>query len=238
MSRSGTHFHFKQFSVRHDQSTMKVGTDGVLLGAWAKTDSAKTILDIGTGSGVIALMLAQRSAPDTSIHAVEVEEKDAIQAAENVALSPWPNKVTVFQTSVQKFQPDTRYDLIVSNPPYFINSQEPPDQRRIEVRHTALLSHDALLQSAVRLLNFTGQLSIILPNTEGNACIALALKYNLFCTRQWSFRTRQDKPIERLLLSFTFKMLPVDQGEILLYNGDNDWSPEYRALTRDFYLKL
>lgn len=238
MSRSGSHFHFKQFSIRHDRSTMKVGTDGVLLGAWVAVEDANSILDIGTGSGVIALMLAQRTAPHVLIHAVEIEASDATQATENVAHSQWPDKVKVFQSAIQDFQPHIQYDHIVSNPPYFINSLEPPDARRIEARHTTRLSHEELLMAAVRLLKPAGKLSIILPYTEGHHCIALALRYNLFCIRQTNFRTRADKPIERLLLTFAFKMSPVDHGEILLYNGDNDWSSEYRALTREFYLKL
>lgn len=238
MSRSGSHFHFKQFSIRHDRSTMKVGTDGVLLGAWVAVDGADAILDVGTGSGIIALMLAQRTAPHTLIHAVEIEASDAAQATENVAHSHWPDKVKVFQSSIQDFDAQVQYDHIVSNPPYFVNSQEPPDARRVEVRHTTKLSHEELLMTAVRLLKPTGKLSIILPYTEGHQCIARALRHDLFCVRQTNFRTRAGKPIERLLLTFAFKMSPVDHGEILLYNGDNDWSSEYRALTREFYLKL
>ncbi|RAV98563.1 tRNA1(Val) (adenine(37)-N6)-methyltransferase [Pseudochryseolinea flava] len=238
MSRSASHFHFKQFSIRHDQSTMKVGTDGVLLGAWADVNDVKSILDIGTGSGVIALMLAQRSATDAFIDAVEIESADTLQARENVSLSRWPKKVHVVQSPIQDFYPGIQYDLIVSNPPYFNNSQIPPDARRVEARHTTLLSHDAMLQAVARLLKPSGHFSVILPYTEGHQCIALALRHDLYCVKQWNFRTRADKPIERLLLTFSLQMTAVDHGEILLYNGDNDWSSEYRALTRDFYLKL
>src|SRR5690349_15209367 len=117
MTRSGTHFHFKQFSVRHDNATMKVGTDGVLLGAWADPGEAKYILDIGTGSGIIALMLAQRTNEDVIIDAVEVEATDAAQAAENISNSPWPAKVLVHHTAIQNFNSERKYDLIVSNPP-------------------------------------------------------------------------------------------------------------------------
>ena len=116
MSKSGSHFHFKQFSVRHDRSTMKVGTDGVLLGAWVNVDDSKRILDIGTGSGVIALMLAQRTTSDVLIDAVEVESDDAAQAKENVLQSPWPRRIDVHHTPIQNFHSDECYDLIVSQP--------------------------------------------------------------------------------------------------------------------------
>src|SRR5687767_8887834 len=115
-------FQFKQFSVAHDRSTHKIGTDGVLLGAWVDVRNAHSILDIGTGTGVIALMLAQRCAGDTCIDAVEMEKEDAAQAKENVARSPWPQKVNVVHAMIQAYTPKAEYDLIVSNPPYFINS--------------------------------------------------------------------------------------------------------------------
>lgn len=238
MTRSGTHFHFKQFSVRHDHATMKVGTDGVLLGAWTNPSNAKYILDIGTGSGIIALMLAQRTESDVLIDAVEVEAKDAAQASENISNSPWPAKVLVHHTPIQDFRSERKYDLIVSNPPYFINSQEPPDKRRVEARHTILLSHEELLQSVSRLLSARGRFSVILPYTEGLYFIERAKLYNLSCSRQWSFRTRKEKPIERWLLEFSCSPKTTDRGEILLYDDANEWSKGYITLTQQFYLKL
>jgi tRNA1Val (adenine37-N6)-methyltransferase len=238
MSRQSKHFHFKQFSVRHDAATMKVGTDGVLLGAWVDVQHANRILDIGTGSGLIALMLAQRSSPQTIIDAVEVEEADAALALENAQQSPWPEKIKIYHTRIQQFQTVLRYDLIVSNPPYFNNSQEPPDQRRIETRHTTLLSHHDLVQSVLRLLSPEGNFSVILPYAEGLLFKELAIDAGLHCSRQWSFRTRAQKPIERWLFNFSRRAMPPDNGEILLYNEHNDWSLEYRILGRDFYLKM
>jgi tRNA1Val (adenine37-N6)-methyltransferase len=238
MPKSGKHFHFKQFSIRHDLSTMKVGTDGVLLGAWVEPGNAKSILDIGTGSGVIALMLAQRTDATVVIDAVEVEEQDAQQAQENILASPWPAKILVHHTAIQNYSSGRTYDLIVSNPPYFINSQEPPDKRRIEARHTVLLPHDELLSTVIRLLAPSGRFCLILPYAEGLDFIELAKFYQLYCTRQWSFRTRREKPVERLLLEFSYLHHPTNQGEILLYNEGNDWSREYCDLTRNFYLKL
>jgi len=238
MAKRGTHFHFKQFSIAHDRCSMKVGTDGVLLGAWADIHTAHTLLDIGTGTGVIALMLAQRSAALASIDAVELEKEDATQATENVLNSPWPDKVNIYTCAIQEFTPGKRYDLIVSNPPYFVNSQEPPDKRRTQTRHTVSLPFEDLLQAVTRLLAPGGRFSIILPYTEGNRFIALASGYSLSCIQQWSFRTRAGKPVERWLLTFSDIPAPLNKGEVLLYKQSHVWDDSYIALTRDFYLNL
>ncbi len=232
-----TYFHFKQFSVRHDRCTMKVGTDAVVLGSWATVDKAKSILDIGTGSGVIALIAAQRKS-DARIDAVEIETQNVEQARENVLNSPWAEKISVHNISVQEFQPTYSYDVIISNPPYFNNSQLPPDQRRHQSRHTVSLDYESLLASVKRMLNPDGRFNVILPFTEGLQFIALADEYELFCSRQYSFKTRADKPIERWLLEFSFRELAKEEGEILLYEKGLVWSDAYIRLTRDFYIKL
>ena len=237
MTKSGKYFQFKQFNVHHDRCTMKVGTDGVLLGAWTTVGQAKSILDIGTGSGVIALMLAQRSGKDTSIDAVEVEAQDAAQALENVSGSPWPEKIKIHHTPIQQFASGGTYDLIVSNPPYFINSQQPPDAKRLQARHTVVLNYADLLQAVKKHLDPTGTFNIVLPFTEGLQFIDLAKAFSLHCSRQWSFRTRKEKPIERWLLEFSREEKIVNMGEILLYDQGTNWSPEYRHLTKEFYLK-
>lgn len=238
MSKSGTHFHFKQFSIRHDRCSMKVGTDGVLLGAWVNVAGATSILDIGTGSGVIAVMLAQRTLDDVRIDAVEVEPDDAQQAKENVQLSRWPEKITIYNQPIQQFHSDQKYDVIVSNPPYFVNSQKPPGERRTQTRHTTSLDHDTLLMSVLRLLKDNGRFSVVLPFTEGLQFIELATNQTLYCCRKYSFRTRREKPIERWLLEFSREVLPEEEGEILLYSKDVDWSDDYLRLTKDFYLKI
>lgn len=236
MAKSSTHFHFKQFSIGHDKCTMKVGTDAVLLGAWANLHNAVSILDIGTGSGVIAIMVAQRSSPTTRIDAVELEQLDANQAHENVLHSPWPEKIKIHHTSIQQFVTERKYDLILSNPPYFINSQEPPDKKRLQTRHTVALNFLDLLKVVKKMLSPDGTFHVILPRVEGLQFIDLALQYELFCTRQWSFRTRKEKPIERWLLEFSFHNTTHEEGEILLYESDTQWSATYKNLTKDFYL--
>src|SRR6187551_2766436 len=146
---------------------MKVGTDAVLLGAWTNVNDVNRILDIGAGSGVIALMLAQRSGNLVHIDAVEIEKEDAMQARENIQRSPWPECISVHEIPIQKFSPEIKYDLIVSNPPYFNNSFQPPDKKRLHTRHTISLDFTELLSSVARLLQPGGRFNVILPFTEG-----------------------------------------------------------------------
>ncbi len=233
-----TPFRFKQFAVHHDRSTMKVGTDGVLLGAWANPANAKTILDIGTGSGLIALMLAQRTSADVQIDAVELEAHASHEAQENINHSPWADRIKLYHAAIQQYETDVRYDLIISNPPYFENSQKPPEEKRTITRHTDTLPFTELLHAVERLLKEDGTFNVILPYTEGTAFIELAGSHKLFCTRKWSFLTREGKAIERLLLEFAFHQKTMETNEILLYSEGENWSDGYKALTKDFYLKL
>ena len=219
---------------------MKVGTDAVLLGAWANVGDAKKILDIGTGTGTIALMLAQRSNDLAEIDAVEIERSDALQAEDNFVRSPWPNKVHIHHSSIQDFNPNTKYDVIVSNPPYFSNSKSPSDEKRYNARHTIKLNHNDLATAAQRLLAAAGKLSIVLPFHEGNRFIALAESKMLYCSRRFSFQTRAEKSIERWLMEFQREPQVMETGEILLYKNKTGeiWDDTYVNLTRDFYLKL
>jgi tRNA1Val (adenine37-N6)-methyltransferase len=234
--KSKGQFHFKQFSVSHEHSTHKVGTDGVLLGAWAQVADARHVLEVGTGTGVISLMLAQRTGPDARIDAVEIEKTDVDQAILNVKNSPWPEKIIVHHTPVQSFFPDQHYDLIVSNPPYFVNSYKPPEKKRTMARHTEELSFDELIGVGVRLLHPTGMLAVILPWQESQQFIALARQQGLHCKRQCLFRSRSHKTIERALMEFTFADIPTVNEELVLYAEGDNWSESYRELTRGFYL--
>lgn len=231
-------FHFKKFSVAHDRSTHKVGTDGVLLGAWVNVGHAKRILDIGTGTGVIALMLAQRSIDTAHIDAIEIESGDASQAEENIRRSPWPEKIHVINTSVQAYIPSMKYDLIVSNPPYFINSWKPPDNKRSAARHTHELSYEELLHATSRLLNDQGVFGVILPYLEGTMFIEMAKSSKLFPRRQLIFRSRNNKPPERILVEFSRQQPDPESEELILHSEGNNWSDAYKNLTRDFYLKI
>ena len=230
-------FRFKKFSIAHDRCTHKVGTDGVLLGAWVNVcDADRRILDIGTGSGLIAIMLAQRSGPHAHIDALDIEAPDVRQARENAAASLWPAKVEVHHTSLQQFFPGRQYDLIVSNPPWFVNSLLPPDERRRMARHTAELPFDDLLTHALRLLSPAGRLALILPHREGLNFQALARDNGLVSLRQATFRARAHKNPERLLMELAASGYQQEAEELILYDGEN-WSAQYTDLTRAFYLK-
>jgi tRNA1Val (adenine37-N6)-methyltransferase len=234
-------FKFKKFTVAHDESTHKVGTDGVLLGAWVNLAHAKSVLDIGTGSGVIALMLAQRTEAPVRINAVELQETDARQALKNIEASQWRERITLHHCAIQDFNPDSRFDLIVTNPPFFINSWLPPTESRTAVRHTTTLSFEDLLSSAIRMMNREhGRLAIILPHVEGRQFLAMAQTKGLHCIRECEFRSRQHKPVERLLLEFSFQNLYPVKEELVLYKeaDGEEWSDSYKALTGDFYLKI
>lgn len=230
-------FRFKQFSVKHDRCAHKVGTDGVLLGAWADASHAHRILDIGTGSGVVALMMAQRSSSQTHIDAIDISVEDCMQARENVADSPWPHKINVEHRSLQQFESDP-YDLMVSNPPFFIDSAKPPAEERTRARHTESLPPEELLIHAKRLLSPNGKLCVILPVTEGQRLIVLAEGLGLHCTRLCEFRARLNKPVERLLIQLDQQKYDTQKESLILYEHDEVWTTEYKKLTRDFYLKI
>jgi tRNA1Val (adenine37-N6)-methyltransferase len=228
-------FRFKQFTISRDGATHKVGTDGVLLGAWVNVDKAKSILDIGTGSGVIAIMLAQRNA-DAVIDAIEIQHEDAVQAKINAEQSRWKERIHVHEVAVQNYSSSICYDLIVSNPPFFVNSWLPPTEKRAKVRHAQSLSFEDLLESVLRLLSPQGKFGLILPYQEALAFIALAESRNLFCNRMCDFKTRAHKKVERVLMEFGFERDVLIKEEVLLYEEGDVWSEGYVNLTGEFYL--
>jgi tRNA1Val (adenine37-N6)-methyltransferase len=231
-------FRFKQFSIEDNRCAMKVGTDAVLLGAWVSIKGTKRILDVGTGSGVIALMLAQRTKDNVNIEGIEIVEVVAKQAQENLEETRWCNRVMIHHCSLQNFSSPFRYDLIVSNPPYFINSQLPPAAHRAKARHTQSLSYQELLHYSNRLLKKSGRLAVILPYEEGNQFLSLANAHSLFCIRQLAFYSRNGKPQERWLFEFSFQQKSIVEEKLILHGEGESWSDEYKNLTHDFYLKL
>jgi tRNA1Val (adenine37-N6)-methyltransferase len=229
-------FRFKRFLICDDNASMKVGTDAVLLGAWSDVSAAQTVLDIGTGCGVIAIMLAQRTANNTVIDAVELLEPDSVQAQQNVSQSPWPGKVHVFQTDIGDFHPGKKYDLIVSNPPYFVNSLLPPTQGRTAARHSTMLTSDKLINAVVSLLSDAGKFNVILPASEAASFIAKAKDHGLFVSRYTKFFSRASKPAERSLMEFSFEDVFCKEDTLILYESGQLETEGYRTLTGGFYL--
>jgi tRNA1Val (adenine37-N6)-methyltransferase len=214
---------------------MKVGTDAVLLGAWVNVGDAKTILDVGTGSGVIALMLAQRS--NGIVDAIEPDKNSSEQAKENFDLSPWKDRLHVFNTRIQEVNTAV-YDLIVTNPPFFSNSLLPPKATRQNARHTETLSFDDLLIATKRLLTNHGRLAVVLPVTEGDHFREKALTYDLYCNRRLAFYSRRSKQQERWLMEFSWKSAGPVNETLVLYGEKENWSTEYAALVKEFLTKL
>lgn len=220
---------------------MKVGTDGVLLGAWCKIPSgAGRVLDIGTGTGLIALMTAQRSA-DLAIDAIEIDEASAEQARRNVSDSPWSDRIAVIQDDICQFAASAQhaYDLIVSNPPYFAGSLLPPDKARTTARHTTLLDHRQLAASAAKLLATKGVFAVILPFAQAENFIGFAAENGLHLTHRTDVCPTPDSPPKRTLMEFSPLRMPHPTVDILVIESGrrHQYSAEYTALTRDFYLK-
>lgn len=218
---------------------MKVGTDGVLLGAWASTaGECRRALDIGTGTGLIALMLAQRL-PEVLITGVDVD--DISQASQNASASPWASRLGFEQCPVQEFRPDERFGLIVSNPPFFADSLTCPDRGRTTARHTVQLPFEELRDAAVRLLAPEGRFAVVLPTTEGERFTALC-RDTLTLSRRTEVRTTPRHAPKRLLLEFMHaSSAPASPqtAELTIGTGAHEeYTPEYRALTCDFYLKF
>jgi len=216
---------------------MKVGTDGVLLGAWANVSGIRSILDIGTGTGLIALMLAQRSS--AAIYGIEIDENTASQAVENVNNSPWSERIKIETVSLQTFVKNTncRFDLIVSNPPYFNKSLKNPNAQRSAARHADSLSQKDLIMAACALLSVTGRLSVILPKIEGLEFILQAKEFGLHCSKKTKVIPRIGAPEKRLLLEFLRTKGVCREDSLLIEKGRHDYSDEFRELTREYYLE-
>ncbi len=237
-------FRFKQFVVHQDRCAMKIGTDGILLGAWAQAEQPERILDIGTGTGLIALMMAQRF-PNAIVDAVEVEPNAAEQAARNFSSSPWPDRLNLHHQTIQSFASsglrNKAYSLIVSNPPWFADSLKSNEIRRNLARHTDSLSHDELLNSVRLLLHSSGRFAVVLPSGDSTSFIHSAHQRNLFCRRQCHVRSKPSLSPHRVLLEFETVPAesPVIPQELIIENEQHhDYTESFRKLTRDFYLRF
>lgn len=230
-------FRFKQFTVRHDQCAMKVGTDGVLLGAWSDVTGACHVLDVGTGTGLIALMIAQRS--PATIVALEIDADAFSQARGNVADSPWKDRISVVRQDFRTYASDRKFDLIVSNPPYFADSLLCPGEQRAMARHNCSLGYDDLLGGAVRLLSGKGRFCVVIPVDASDALQAMAADSGLYPSRQLVVITIPGKPPKRTLFEFVFDPEAIcDRKELLLEEKRHQYSPGYIELTREYYLNM
>lgn len=234
-------FRFKQFDIYHDECAMKVGTDGVLIGAWANINDAKTILDIGTGSGLIAIMCAQKN-QFAQITGIDIDEAAYHQALKNVQLCPWSNRISIQKIAVQDFiktKEKHSFDAIISNPPYFNNGTKSNVQNRQTARHTQDLSYGELLQSVDYLLSKNGIFSVILPYQEGLFFQKTASQYNLLLNHIVEVHSKKEKPTERLLMAFKRNLSNVKKEALIIqFEERNNWTPEYVALTKTFYFKM
>lgn len=232
-------FHFKQFSVYQQKSAMKVGTDGVLLGAWAPVGHARTILDVGAGTGVIALMLAQRQ-PDAAITAIDIDTDACEEAAANFQASLWASRLTVMNISLQEFSQTSakRYDLLVSNPPYFSRSMQAPCERRSKARHDETLSIADLIMCSKQLLNDGGSLALILPVDQYEKLRSAVVEYGFFEQKKVIVYPNHGKPAKRIMSLWGFSPSgQIQEAHLIIEEGGrHQYSDAYRQLTRDFYI--
>lgn len=228
-------FKFKQFEICQNKTAMKVGTDGVLLGAWVNIDNAKKILDIGTGTGLIAIMIAQRNNL-AEIDAVEIDNDAYNQAVENFQNCIWKDRIIAYNIDFVKFSKlcKNKYDLIVSNPPFFENSVLPTSVKRQTARHTTELSYDLLIENSSELLNDTGIFSIIIPENIHKEIIHKSTKYFLYCFQKTYIKHTKEKPAKRVLLSFSKQINTLEESILVIKEHDN-FSKKYYDLTKDFY---
>ncbi|WP_455585093.1 tRNA1(Val) (adenine(37)-N6)-methyltransferase [Bacteroides sp.] len=230
------YFQFKQFTVWHDKCAMKVGTDGVLLGAWPRVEHAQRILDVGTGTGLVALMLAQRS--KAFIVALEIDSAAAGQATENIARSPWQDRIEVVQADFKHYTSTTQFDAIVSNPPYFEDSLKCPDHQRNTARHANELSYEELLKGVARLLSADGEFTIVIPTDVSVKIKEIAAGYSLHPYKQLNVITKPGLNPKRTLITFTFQSHKYQEEDLVIELARHEYSKEYIELTKEYYLKM
>lgn len=233
-------FHFKKFSVDDSTSAMKTGTDAVLLGAWTPCDNESRILDIGTGSGILALMMAQRN-KNTEIDAIEIDCDAAALAQQNVQLSPWPDQIRIFNSSIQEFSEKKylKYSLIICNPPFFADSLKAPDKVRSIARHNDSLPVRDLLQITSGLLTENGNAAFIFPADAYENWTFEAAKLYLYPALITRVKSSLNHNAHRVMVLFTRdKKSEIIENELFIYSSKNIYSNGYRELTKEFYLKF
>jgi tRNA1Val (adenine37-N6)-methyltransferase len=244
-------FHFKQFSIHQNKTAMKVGTDGVLLGAWCPIDNnPQTILDIGTGTGLIALMLAQRTSAEhpslqgelaQQIDALEIDEKAYEQAVDNFENSPWGDRLFCYHAGLDEFvdEPEDQYDLIVSNPPFYSEDYKTENEQKDLARFQDALPFEDLVEAADLLLSENGIFAVIIPYKEEERFIDLCAQVELFPIKVTRVKGSHATPIVRSLLAFKrYELSVLTADELVIEINRHEYTDDYIALTKDFYLKM
>ncbi len=236
-------FQFKEFTVQQDKTAMKVGTDGVLLGAWCDLgEFPDAILDIGAGTGVISLMLAQRSDAMT-IDAVELDDNAYEQTVENFEQSDWGDRLFCYNSSFNEFademaEEEEQYDVIVSNPPFYTDDFETESDARNKARFTSSLSFKDLIVGVSKILSERGMFSVVIPFKEEENFVELAKENNLFLNKVCHVKGNENTAVKRSLLSFSFEEKEIEKEELIIEKERHQYTDAYINLTKDFYLKM
>lgn len=236
MTRENT-FRFKQFAVLNDKTAMKVGTDGVLLGAWCDVREAKSVLDVGTGCGLIALMIAQRNA-DCDIDCIDIDEGAIEEAKINADNSPWSDRIHPFMSDFKQFICNKKYDLIVSNPPFFNNGVLAPDKSRQNARHTVELSFEQLIHKAISLLSDKGKLCLISPTDAEEEITKSCTEVGAYVNQKVVIYTKPGKEPKRCLWEISKHNSDKRCSELFVQNSDGQYSEQYIGLCKDFYMSM
>lgn len=232
-------FAFKQFKIKQDKCAMKVGTDAVLLGAWTECGNAKKILDVGTGTGVLALMLAQKS--EATIWAIDIDKDSFIEAKENAYQSKWNDRLNVLNISMQEFTKENSsdFDVIISNPPYFTDAYKAKELSRNTARHTDELPFDQLIECVIKLLSEDGHFFSILPYNEAIQFKNMASKNNLYLIKSTRVKTKPEKEPKRLLMMYSKKQaIQIEDELVIELDERHHYTQQYIDLTKDYYLDI
>ena len=234
-------FKFKQFAVNQDRCAMKIGTDAVLLGAWCPIDNnPKAILDIGAGTGILALMLAQRTNAD-QIDALEIDEEAYEQCVENFEGSPWADKLFCYHAGLDEFvdDPEDEYDLIISNPPFYSEDFKTSDEQRDLARFQDAMPFEDLIEAADLLLSENGTFAVVIPYKEEDRFIELCAEYELYPVKATRVKGSHKTPIVRSLLAFKrFELSVLTADELVVEINRHEYTDDYINLTQDFYLNM
>jgi len=230
------YFKFKQFTVYQDKTAMKVGVDSVLLAAWTNVNNVNSILDIGTGTGLLSLMLAQKT--DAKITAIEIDKDAYSQAIENINISKWKTQIQVVLTSFQNFHDNnSKFDLIICNPPYFINSLKSLQKQRNTARHNDDLSLNDLFKGVKKILSEKGRMTLIYPYEQKELLFEVANNYKLYPSKALIIRGNENKKPNRIIIEFLHQKTEIKTEKINIRNSaTNSYSGKYKEITKDYYL--